>query len=73
MSVSCSGHLMTRRIYEKERQQTALMEAIKQAWSEISLDYLKPLYDSLPNSMGGRIKYKTYHENQDLYKSTTTI
>lgn len=58
---------MTRKVYENGRQyddKNSLIKAINEVWSEISLDYLKSLYDSLPNRIfevisnkGGCTKY----------------
>lgn len=43
---------MTKKVYESGRQYEdiqALTDAINTAWSQISLDYIKALYDSIPN------------------------
>lgn len=43
---------LTRKIYEGGKQyndKEALIDGIKTAWADISLNYLKSLYDSLPN------------------------
>ena len=43
---------LARKVYESGKQyetKSDLIEAIKKAWSTISLDYLKSLYDSIPN------------------------
>lgn len=43
---------LARKVYESGRQYSTkdeLIEAIKRSWSTISLDYIKSLYDSMPN------------------------
>lgn len=45
---------LSRKVYEAGRQfedKDALIDAIRDAWSKISLDYLKKLYDSIPNRL----------------------
>jgi len=56
--------LLYRRVYEEGRQFSdtgALVEAIKKAWSTISLNEIKKYYDSLPNRMFEVIKKKGVH------------
>jgi len=51
-------------VYEEGRQFSdtgALVEAIKKAWSTISLNEIKKYYDSLPNRMFEVIKKKGVH------------
>ena len=43
---------LARKVYESAKQsetKSNLIEAINKAWSTISLDYIKSLYDSIPN------------------------
>lgn len=43
---------LSRKVYEGDKQyndKESLIEAIKAAWADISLNYLKSLYDSMPN------------------------
>ena len=43
---------LARKVYESGKQyetKSDLIEAINKAWSTISLDYIKSLYDSIPN------------------------
>lgn len=43
---------LARKVYESGKQYSSkaeLIEAIKQAWSSIQLDYIKKLYDSIPD------------------------
>ena len=45
---------LARKVYEGGKQYATkeeLISGIKLAWSMITLDYLKKLYDSLPNRM----------------------
>ena len=58
---------LTRKVYESGKQyetKSDLIEAINKSWSTISLDYIKSLYDSIPNRIfevisnkGGSIHY----------------
>lgn len=58
---------LTRKVYENGRQfetKTELIRSIRAAWSEISLNYLESLYNSMPNRIfdvilqkGGYTKY----------------
>lgn len=46
--------LLSQKVYESGRQfhnQKDLIDAIKQAWSEITLDYLAKLYNSMPTRL----------------------
>lgn len=44
--------LLSRKVYESGRQfedKKSLIEGIKKAWAEISLQYIENLYNSIPN------------------------
>lgn len=52
---------LSRKIYESGRQfedKNTLIAAINEAWSQVSLNYLKSLYDSMPNRLFETIKSK---------------